>query len=96
MNGTATFVIEDEFHAEDHGQFASFDEAVAELKRRAAIPWDQAPNLAPCMNWENCGRDYVIVEYDDSSLPWQELSRVSVMKVSASGTEWAGDFAGRG
>ena len=40
------FIIEDERHAEQQGQFASLKEALGELKKRAAIPWDQAPNVA--------------------------------------------------
>jgi hypothetical protein len=61
------FVIEDEIHAEHHGHFGD-----AELRRRAKIPWDEAPNVAPCMSWPTCERDYVILEFDDSSTPWKE------------------------
>lgn len=90
--GGGVFVIEDERHAEPQGQFASFDQALAELKDRAAIPWDQRPNVAPCTNWCNCGRTYEIIEYDDSRLPWKELRRVAVLDVSASGIKWADGF----
>jgi hypothetical protein len=77
------FVIEDERHAETHGEFASFDEAIAELKRIATIPWDEAPNRTPCSSWRTCGREYVVVEYDDSCKPWEELQRTPVLNVSA-------------
>jgi len=90
------FIIEDEKHAAQFGQFASFDEAVAELKRRAEIPWDQSPNIAPCMNWESCGREYVVVEFDDSRTPWKELQRVSVLNISAAGVIWSDEFKGPG
>jgi hypothetical protein len=42
------------------------------------------------MNWRNCGREYEIIEYDDSCLPWKEARRVTVLSVSACGTKWTG------
>ena len=86
------FVIEDEFHAEWIGKFSSFEHAIAELRRIALLPRDGAPNQPPCMNWETCGREYSVVEYDDSHSPWQEVRRVSVLRVSASGVEWSSGF----
>jgi hypothetical protein len=86
------FLIEDEIHAEHQGQFASFDEAMVELRRRAEVPWDQLPNVAPCTNWKNCGREYVVIEYDDSHVPWKEIRRVLVVDLSASGVKWAAGF----
>ncbi len=86
------FVIEDELHAEHQGRFISFEEAIAELKRRAEIPWNQDPNRAPCMSWETCGRTYAVIEYDDSHLPWKELRRMTVLDVSASGAKWSRGF----
>jgi hypothetical protein len=86
------FVIEDERHAEPQGEFASFADALTELRRRAKIPWDQPPNCAPCTNWRNCGRSYEVIEYDDSHAPWKQLSTVPVLKVSASGVQWSGGF----
>ena len=45
------FLIEDEWHAEtQEGEFASFQDAFAELKRRATLPRDEPPNCAPCTN----------------------------------------------
>ncbi len=82
------FVIEDERHAEPQGQFSTLSEALAELKRRAELPWDQAPNVAPCTNWQNCGRRYEIVEYDISTKPWRELHRTSALEISAKGVQW--------
>ncbi len=86
------FVIEDEIHAEQGGEYASFDEALAELRRRAGISWDQPPNQAPCMNWRTCGRGYALIQYDDSRVPWEELLRVHVLEVSSSGVRWAAGF----
>jgi hypothetical protein len=83
------FVIEDEIHAEQDDEYASFDEALAELRRRARVPWDQPPNQAPCTSWPTCEREYVIIEYDDSRQPWIELQRRFVLNVSSSGVKWA-------
>ena len=83
------FVIEDEAHAEpQEGRFQTRQEAITELRRRATISWNEVPNRAPCTNWPNCGRRYELVEYDDTELPWKELSRVVVLNISASGVRW--------
>lgn len=55
------FVIEDEFHAEWQGEFASEQEALVELQRRAQIPWDHEPNQAPCTSWRTCGRTITLL-----------------------------------
>jgi hypothetical protein len=83
------FVIEDEIHCDWHGQYASFGAAVAELQRRAALPWDQPPNAAPCRSWRTCGREYVIIEFDEAQTPWKELGRVPALEVSAEGVKWS-------
>jgi len=88
------FVIEDERHAEHHGEFPTLHDAIVELRRRVSIPWDQAPNVAPCMSWETCGREYVVIEYDDSSLTWKELQRVRVVEISALGVRWSSGMEG--
>ena len=82
------FVIEDEMHAERQGEFATLAEAQAEIKVLAQIAWDSAPNRAPCTNWKKCGREYEIIEFDASSVPWIEIRRISVLRVSALGTVW--------
>jgi len=61
---------------------------MAELKRRAAIPWNEAPNRAPCTNSFNCGRRYELVEYDDSAQTWNELTRTLILEISAAGVRW--------
>lgn len=86
------FVIEDELHCDWHGQFATFDEAVAALRRRATLPWDEPPNVAPCTSWKTCGREYVIIEFDDSHQPWKELRRIPAFHMSAEGVEMASGF----
>jgi hypothetical protein len=83
------FAIEDELHAEPQdGEHATLAEAVAELRRRAALPWDEVPNVAPCTSWRTCGRAYEIVEYDTSSNPWKELRRIPFLEVNAAGAKW--------
>ena len=82
------FVIEDELHAELHGEFQTRLQAIAELKRRAAIAWDKEPNRAPCMGWASCGRRYELVEYDARATPWKEVSRAMILDISAAGVQW--------
>jgi hypothetical protein len=84
--------IEDELHAEPQGEFTTIQHAIAELKRRAQIPWNLDPNRAPCTNWKSCGRAYELVEYDDTHIPWKELRRVAVLHVSAAGVKWSAGF----
>jgi hypothetical protein len=80
--------IEDEAHAELHGEYPTFEEAVLELERRALVPWDQPPNVAPCTSWRTCGRRYEIVVYDEARAPWNEIKRVPMLEISASGVNW--------
>ena len=88
------FVIEDERHAELLGEYPTFQHAVEELRRRAAIPWDEDPNRAPCTRWQTCGRLYEVIEYDNSQVPWKVLRRVAVLDVSANGVKWQNEFPG--
>lgn len=83
-----TFVIEDELHCEIIGEFVAKSDAVDMLKRLAQAPWDEQPNCAPCMSWKTCGREYVLIEYDTASEPWDELSRSGALNISAAKVEW--------
>lgn len=83
------FKIEDDIHCEwQPGEYDSFDSAVAELRRLADLPWHAEPNVAPCKQWRDCGRKYVIIEYDKSCVPWKQIDRTEVLEVSASGIRW--------
>lgn len=82
------FAIEDERHGESGDTFATEAEALAELDHRAALAWDEAPNLAPCTGWRTCGRSYELVEYDDTAVPWRVVSRVLMLEVDAGGARW--------
>ena len=86
------FVIEDERHAEPQGKYVKLEDAVAELRRRSRIPWDEAPNRAPCMSSRTCGRVYELIEYDDTQTPWKVLRRVFALEISAAGVEWSREF----
>jgi hypothetical protein len=88
------FVIEDELHAEWQGEFQTRHEAISELRRRALISWDEEPNAAPCTDWITCGRKYELVEFDDSTLPWKELSRTLLLEISANGVQWLSEEQG--
>lgn len=86
-------IIEDESHAEwQDGQYLTIEEALEELKRRSTIPWNQSPNCCPCTSWQTCGREYYIVEFDDSSEPWEEIRRVGSLQISAKGVVWTKDL----
>ncbi len=39
------YVIEDESHVELHGEYSSYEDAVAELQKIRNIPYGQAPNI---------------------------------------------------
>lgn len=82
------FVIEDEAHGEPQGPPTSFQEALAELRRRSTLPWDEPPNQAPCKSWKTCGRRYELVEYDTSTTPWSELSRKLYLELNANSVRW--------
>jgi hypothetical protein len=88
------FTIEDELHSENHGEFPTFDGALAELRHRASIPWDVEPNRAPCTSWRTCGRDYEIAKYDDESS--RAVFVLPALRVSSSGTEWLSPFVDGG
>jgi hypothetical protein len=75
------FVVEDEFHCEWMGEFNSREEADAELRRLATLPWDQAPNVCPCASWRTCGRRYHVIEFDTSAETWRQLSNVALLEV---------------
>ncbi len=83
------FKIEDEIHAElQDGEFTTFEEALVELQKRAAIPWNKKPNRCPCTNWKDCERKYQIINYDTTQTPWKELQRKNVLTISAKGVKW--------
>ena len=83
------FIIEDAIHAEyQDGEFTTFTEALTEVQRRAVLPWNEPPNVAPCTGWVTCGRAYVIIEYDASSTPWKELQRIPALEIGAAGIKW--------
>ena len=84
--------IDDDIHCERAGPYATFEGAIAELRRRASIKWDSFPNRAPCTSWRSCGREYHVLEFDASPERWKLLRKVAVLKVSAKGVEWIEGF----
>jgi hypothetical protein len=85
----AKFVIEDQTHAEWISEHASFAEAWEELRRLAALPWDQSPNVAPCASWRTCERTYELIEYDTFAEPWRLVRRLPAFEISARGVKWS-------
>ena len=77
--------LEDSLHWEGRiGPFETFDEAIAELKRLAKIPWDQEPNRAPCFGWQECGRSYEMI----MTTQGEDIVRTEVLRIFAGGTTW--------
>jgi len=82
-------IIEDERHCEwIDGEFPTLAEAWAELERRAGLPWNEAPNRAPCTGWRTCGRRYVIIEFGTSVEPWRRLRSLTALNVLPQGVIW--------
>ena len=82
-------IIEESWHAEPQGQFASRADALEELQRRARAQWNQEPNRAPCASWRTCGLKYELWELDDNN---NVVTRVPVLEISAEGLVWAAGF----
>jgi hypothetical protein len=86
------FVIEDEGHAEWlPGEYEIFDDALSEVRRLAAQPWDTPPNQAPCISWEGCGRDWTILECNRTTEPvphWTELNRTPIVEIRKARVRW--------
>ena len=75
-----------------HGDYDSFDGALAELRRLAALPWDAEPNIAPCTSWRTCGRRYGLIELNATESFPHEVRRAHVLDVSAEGVKWIEPF----
>jgi|SRR5579871_2458469 len=86
------YVLSDENHCEHVAQFPALAEAVAFLRERAKLPWNEPPNAAPCSSSATCGREYWIHEYDDSSDPWRNLRDWRALDISAKGVVWDQKF----
>lgn len=85
------FVVEDTHHAELIGEYSSLADAWLELERLSAIPWNERPNVAPCMSWQSCGRSYGIIEYEKGMDSWQEIRRLVGLEISADKLSWGPD-----
>lgn len=83
------FMIEDEWHGEPGlVEFATREDARAELDRLAGLPWDKPPNQAPCAGWKKCGRSYHLIEYDTSQGRWRQVRNEAMLEISAKGIVW--------
>ena len=82
-----SFTIYDEVHS-DFGppprEFANVEDAIRELRRRAAAPWNREPNRAPCTSWRKCNRRWVLLGESEA------IRKEPIwVEVSATGVEWA-------
>ena len=95
VDATTRFFIEDTVHAEGAGPYEDIESAWLELERRAAIPWDEPPNLPPCTEWRTCRREFIIVEKtaEGSQPRWYAggASVTPILTISESGVEWGAD-----
>ena len=68
-------LIQDDRHSElQKTEYPSLQAAVEELKRRAAIPWNEPPNRCPCT--ANCGREYAVREFEKvEPPPWKDADK---------------------
>jgi len=85
----AQFVLEDEVHAEYIGEFETLDDVLTELRRIAALPWGELPNVAPCMSWRTCHRVFLVMAHAKSGA---EDWRAYPLETSASGAVWSSEF----
>ena len=81
--------IVDDIHLDGRGVFPTLDAALGELDRLARIPWDDPSNRAPCLSWQDCGRDWELSEWDESQQPAVLVRRLFMLHVSASGRGWS-------
>jgi hypothetical protein len=82
------YQIEDTNHAEIIGTFDTFENALTELTNIYNIPWNTSPNICPCLNFETCGRDYEIYEYDNSTMPWKYLNSIFICSIYKDKYKW--------
>jgi hypothetical protein len=83
------WLIEDQLHGElQEGEFLTRHDAIAELTRRAELPYSEEPNRAPCVSWRTCERHYVLIERAEPCPPWTTLSRERALDKSAEGLRW--------
>ena len=82
------FILEDDFHAEQIDRFDTYEAALNRIKELSNIPWDIEPNKCPCESWEKCGREYVIVEYEQKGDALFEKNRNKILNISSAGTDW--------
>lgn len=88
------FILEDQIHCEQE-QFATFELALVKVRWLAEAPWDEQPNQAPCMSWRTCGREYWILEYDDTTQPWTLIDSKPIVEIDAKGVRWEAEFEPR-
>ena len=79
------FTVDDERHCHRMGQYKSFEEARIAIVGFVTNPWNHDPNRAPCRNWENCGRDYSIIETNENG---EYVSTTPVCKIDSEGVIW--------
>lgn len=79
------FIVDDQRHCQKMGEYDSFEDAKIAILGLVSIAWDEPPNRAPCRNWKNCGREYHIIETDESN---NFVSTKLICKYDQNGPIW--------
>jgi len=79
------YIIEDQIHCEWIWKYNSISDATSELQRLLKLPWNKDKNLAPCMSYKTCGREYELIEYNIKWDIWDEVSRYPIFDIKSSG-----------
>lgn len=79
------YIIEDQLHCETIGEFSKPSDAIDEFRRLSNLAWNEDKNLAPCMSYETCCREYELIEYEVNWNEWIELHREAIFDIGSSG-----------
>lgn len=82
------YQIEDEIHAEIHGDYLNFNDALNEIISISKQSWNEEPLFPPCTSAQTCEREYHIRKYDASIIPWRELENIPILHISATEKNW--------
>lgn len=79
------YIIEDQIHCESIWEFKNLSDTINELQRLSNLAWNVDRNIAPCMSYETCGREYELIEYEVNWSEWIELHREAIFDIDSSG-----------
>ena len=84
------YIIEDEFHCEYIWEFDILEDAISELKKLSVTKWMEWRNRPPCTSWKTCVRDYLLMEFSDTTKsPWKQERRENIFSINENGIKWS-------